>query len=92
MTGFVWKWLHDDTQLFDAVANNGAAYDLYDSSAMLNLGAGQTDAEISYGNARLTLQMFESGDLSEWTPAGDAVEWVFPVGPGHKFFKVGLVP
>ncbi len=77
-----------DAWRIDHIRANGAEFGLYPSNAVLDVAIGQILLETVGGHAILNLQLEQSDDLSTWTNAGEAVEWVLPVNGSKQFFRV----
>ncbi len=80
--------LVSDLWRVDYIRNHGAAYDLYSTNSVLDLGMGQAVFTVSNGEATLSLQLEQSDDLTTWTNAGDAVIWSIPVDTNKAFYRV----
>ena len=77
-----------DQWRIDYITANGSGFNLYPSNVVLDVAMGQILLGTTGGNATLTLQLEESGDLVTWTNAGDAVEWIWPGDGDKQFFRV----
>jgi len=79
---------NDDSDVATYIQNHDSTFGLYPSNVVLDVAVGQILLETASGNANLNLQLEQSEDLQSWTNAGNAVEWVLPVGSEKKFFRV----
>jgi hypothetical protein len=79
---------NDDSDVATYIQNHDSSFGLYPSNVVLDVAFGQILLETASGNANLNLQLEQSEDLQSWTNAGDAVEWILPVGSEKKFFRV----
>ena len=79
---------NDDSDVATYIQNHDSSFGLYPSNVVLDVAIGQMLLETAGGNATLNLQLEQSDDLQSWTNAGDAVEWILPVGSEKKFFRV----
>lgn len=85
-----WNPLVADSNVEIYVRTHGENFDLYPSNVVLDVSVGQMLLEIIEGEARLSLQLEQTDDLTtySWTNAGDAVEWVLSVDTNKQFFRV----
>jgi len=79
---------NDSSAVVDYIQNHDSSFGLYPSNVVLDVAVGQILLETTSGNATLNLQLEQSEDLDSWTNAGDAVEWILPVGSEKQFFRV----
>jgi hypothetical protein len=84
--------LHDDSQTFAAISAKGENYDLYSSSAILELKARQVSGVASGGQGSLTFTLYASDNLSSWVPFGEPLVWEFPINAEKRFFRLGVNP
>jgi hypothetical protein len=82
----------DDSVVYAAVLNNAAAYDLYSSDAVSEIGIGDLLLSAEDGSAQLNLQLQQSQDLQEWSDVGSPVEWTLPTETNVLFYRVQALP
>ena len=81
-----------DQWRIDYISANGDDFDLYPSNVVLDVAIGEILLETAGGTATLNLQLEQSDDLSNWTNAGDAVEWIQPVDAEKQYFRIRATP
>lgn len=70
------------------VMNDPGSYGLYTPDALLDLGVGDIGGDVSNGVIELSVQLWQSEDLSTWTNAGDEMLWQLPVDAEKKFYRI----
>ena len=80
--------LVSDQWRVDYIRNNGEAYDLFSSNAVLDIQVGEAGFGVSNETAWIRLRFEKSEDLVTWTNAGDEVYWSIPVDPSNSFYRV----
>ncbi len=82
--------VRNDSVEFDAVRNNRESLGLFTREDLLDVRPAPMLIDVEDGRAKLEFQLQKSPDLMDWTPAGEKVEWSFPVEEGTRLFRLQM--
>ncbi|RYD46929.1 MAG: hypothetical protein EOP85_06445 [Verrucomicrobiaceae bacterium] len=80
----------NNSREFNAVRENRDTLGLFTRDDLMDVRPAPMLIDVQDGEAKLDFQLQKSPDLIQWSPAGEKVEWRFPVEDGTRLFRLQM--